>query len=101
VTTEIRKRAGRLKSNLRLPDPEPLAKAQPYSNANDDGQLRKMLLALDNLIMSFVKNPLFQSPDVVNVKHAAKAHRDLLDIIELSRSIGKDAEQMGKTAKSP
>lgn len=99
-TAEIRKRAARLKSNLPLPEPEEKGdgKATEYKSPADVAQLKAALLRLDGALMSFVKSPVFKNPDVVNADAAARARRDLEEVIELSRLLNKDAERLSKTA---
>ncbi len=112
VTTEIRKRAMRLKENLILPQTQtPAQEAQQspslrksrslldelMSRAPDNGQMKTALDTLDTLIMGFVTNPVFRnSGTVVDARMSAKANNDLEDIIELSNSIRKGAERMSK-----
>ncbi len=99
---EINKRAGRLKDSLVLPQTQPAApdnarkdKAQSVV-APDAAQFKAALFALDRLIMSFVTNPQFTSVNTLTVTHADQAGRDLRDILELSRTIRKNAQQFGK-----
>jgi len=46
--------------------------------------------------MEFVESPLFQNTGVMDAGAAAKASRDLEEVIERSRRAGKDAEQLAK-----
>ena len=94
--TEIRKRASRLRENLMLPVPENGEKSLKLSDAHTTAQVKDSLLMLDNLIMSFVRNPLFQQPGVVDAKHSAKAGSDLKTIIEFSGGIRKEIEWLSK-----
>lgn len=94
--SEIGRRAARLRSNLRLPEAEeekPKAEEARPSIASGE-QLKASLLALDNLIMGFVRNPAFHKSDVVDAEHSARAHRELTQIVELSRRIKLGAERM-------
>jgi hypothetical protein len=99
-TAEMRKRAARLKSNLPLPEPEEKegGQATEYKSPEDAAQLKAALLRLDGALMSFVKSPVFKNPDVVNADAAARARRDLEEVIELSRLLNKDAERLSKAA---
>jgi hypothetical protein len=98
TAAEIRKRANRLKNNLRLPASEPVEKERrKYGGAGDETQLKQALMGLDELLMSFVGNPLFQKTRIVDVELSNKAERDLLGVIEFSQGISKDAERLGKT----
>ena len=104
ATAEIRRRADRIKVNLALPAPdekekEDARKRPEPKRAEDAAQLKAALLTLDRAVMSFVGSPLFKNPSVVEVTQAAKARRDLDEVIELSRLIGKDAERLGKADK--
>jgi hypothetical protein len=103
ASAEIRKRAARLKSNLPLAESEKDEKdEQPPKGWNelDQGQVKPALLALDDLVMSFVNNPIFQKPEVVDVQQSSKALRDLEAIIKLSTKIKKSADKLTKTRQS-
>ena len=98
---EIKACADRLKANLALPIPE---EAQPKSkrrNAQDVDGIKANLLSLDRYITSFISNPVFKNPDVVNVEQAKKAGRDLDTIIELAQFVIKDAERFMRLANTP
>ena len=99
---EIRNRATRLKQNLRLGkmETEKNGKAE-YKPARTVQDMKSALLALDGSIMSFVNNSIFKNPEVVDVKEAAKAKRDLEIIIERSQLIKKDADHLNKSAGKP
>jgi len=101
VTAEIKQRASRMKENLRLstPDPRDSEKSPTYKKAQDAATIKANLLALDGSIMSFVKSPIFTNPAVVDVEQAAKASRDLENIIEFSNLINKDAQKLKKVAE--
>ncbi len=97
---EIKNRAARLKDNLVLPQLQAAAENTRKDKApdatTDAAQLKLSLFKLDSLIMSFVKNPQFTSANTLVMTHAEQAGRDLRDIIELSRTIRKSAQQVGK-----
>jgi len=50
--------------------------------------------------MSFINNPIFKNPTVVNVKMGERARRDLETVIAVSQLISKDAAKLNST-KSP
>jgi hypothetical protein len=96
--SEIRKRANRLRNNLRLPSVEAETKDE-YKRAVDTAQLKSNLLTLDTSIMSFVGNAIFKNPEVVNLEEAKKARRELETIIRNSQRIAKDAELLDKSSE--
>jgi hypothetical protein len=101
ATTEIRKRAVRLKSNLPLPAPEKDGQEeQPGKGWNElnQGQVKPALQTLDDLIQRFVTNPVFQQPEVVDIQQSSKARRDLEVIIKLSEKIKKSADKLTKAS---
>lgn len=97
VVGEVNKCAARLRQNLALPRPkekeEP--KAQAAAAAADDP-----LASLGRHLHSFLTNPLFESPGVLDVGQAARAARDLDRIIELSDGIKRDGVKPA-SAKKP
>jgi len=94
AASEIKKRAGRLKNNLILPEN---VEARPKgSDVIGPGQLKESLGALDKLVYSFVHNPGFQGVKVIDPHWAAKARSDLEQIIELSGRLKKSCEQLSK-----
>jgi len=98
TTAEIKKRTRRLRDNLRLAEVEDRDEAKEPSSkkAMEPGQTKANLLALDESIMSFIKNPIFQSTQVINLAQATKAWHEIDEIIQLSELIKKDAERLRK-----
>lgn len=98
ASMEIRKRAVRLKSSLLLAEAEKAETGQSLKGWEeiDRGQLKPALLFLDDLIMRFVTNPIFQKPEVVDLQQSSRAKRDLEAIIKLSGKIRKSAEKLAK-----
>ncbi len=97
---EIKKCSTRLKNNLTLP-----AEAKREKRAEikepDAAQLKTAVAALDGLVQSFVRNPVFRDTGGVDKQLAAKAKGDLDDIISLSERIRKGVDKLNKTtAKS-
>ena len=66
------------------------------SVAQNRKELRDMLSKLDSRIVSFVTNPYFRHPKVLDNELITRASRDLETIIELSRSIRKSAESLNR-----
>ncbi len=96
---EIKKRAERLKLNLSLPEADEDAKRPKSVVGADAAQLKAALKTLDELILRFVRNPVFTSPRTVNVQHSATAQRELDEIIRLSGQVKKSSEQLTKNAQ--
>jgi hypothetical protein len=95
AVAEIKKYSTRLKTNLALPKPQQ-EKARVEVN---DEQIEESLMTLRKHIYDFVTNPLFESPDVLDLEQGRKAGRDLDRIIELSESITKSGDKLKKPTK--
>jgi hypothetical protein len=97
---DIRRRAERLRDNLALPAPAEKDEKRPEPKPFEDAAgMKAALLALDRSLMSFVRSPLFKNTDVLDAEAAARAARDLADVIERSRLAAKDAERLAKKGK--
>jgi hypothetical protein len=97
---EVKKRAERLKINLSLPEPgkdENLKKSKDEFNSVE---LKGAINTLDTLVKSFVANPIFQQPGVMDMNNSGKAMGELEVIIRLSEHIHKCAEALGRTGKN-
>lgn len=79
-SAEIERRAVRLKSNLALPDSSEQAESLDAVAPSYLSQMKR----LDQLIWSFVSNPVFRNTGTIDVKLAANAARDLKEIIQVS-----------------
>jgi hypothetical protein len=107
ASAEVRKRAARLRENLSFPEAEEdasaaEAKAQKPEVVFDAAQMKASLSTLDELIVSFVTNPVFQSsPSVVDAAQATKAGRALRDINALSADIKRNADRLSKSQDKP
>ena len=100
VTAEIKRRANRMRDNLRLPSPEKSESVKPpppATQVNDAAQMKAALLDLDRSIMSFVKNPIFKNTSVVDLEEATKASSDLTTIIKSSQLLSKEAKRLSKS----
>ncbi len=101
TTAEIKERAARLKLNLALPQGEKSEKRADNKEANN-GQLQPGLSALDKLLDSFLHNPIFSDTGALDPQLAAKAKRDLDDILALSDKLRKSADKLNKASgKTP
>ncbi|HEY0379334.1 MAG TPA: hypothetical protein VGC87_20630 [Pyrinomonadaceae bacterium] len=96
--SEIKKRAGRLKDNLVLPEHESVF-VVPEARGSAAAQLKSSLVTLKELIREFVVNPLFEKANLVDLQLAAKARRDLDDIIEVCGRVKKNSAELSKAAE--
>ena len=78
---EIKKIAERLRASLAIPKTEP--------NAATDIDLTAGLKQLDQALMSFVDNPLFQQPRVYDTEMASRAAGDLTEVVRLVDALRK------------
>jgi hypothetical protein len=97
ATSEIHKRAGRLKSNLALSLPPEEAKNVKAPDEFNDAQMKDGLIKLCKQIRSFVTNPMIETPNTVDAEKLATAKRDLETVILLSDQLKKDANRLSKT----
>lgn len=95
-TTEVKNRATRLQNTLSFPKPESDQKSKSNPVAQNRKELKAMLSKLNGRIVSFVTNPYFRNPKVLDSELITRAGRDLETIIELSRSIRKSAESLNR-----
>jgi hypothetical protein len=93
---EVKKRSVRMQTYLALREEGDGVKQQPVdAAAYDEANLREALARLCKRIDSFVANPRFKSPGVVDVDSTVKAARDLREVITLSERIKGSAERLG------
>jgi hypothetical protein len=98
-SVEIKKRATRLKTNLSgLPKPDKDEKRQKESVPADGAQMKSLLSSLNDLMTSFLTNPVFSDMGTLDNQLAAKARRDLESLIDLSDIVRRGAEKLGKQA---
>lgn len=94
ATAEIKKRAGRVQSTLKL------APEQGYTGLKveeiDESQMNDALIKLCKQIRSFVTNPTIENPNTVDAQQLVKARHDLDAVIQLSGQIKKDADRIKK-----
>jgi hypothetical protein len=94
TTSEIRKRASRVRSNLKL-EPEEGYTSEKQAEIND-AEMKDALIKLCKQIRSFVTNPSIESPNTVDAQQITKARHDLDSLIHLSSQIKKDADKLKK-----
>jgi hypothetical protein len=92
AVAEIKERAERLNKNLALPEADTGTEKSRAVLTPGPDHLKRSIIRLGTLIYSFVDNPFFKEINVVDAQEAAKARRDLADIITLSAEIKKDNE---------
>ncbi len=89
----IHRCAGRLKTNLALPQMKDKTKANEAGNDVALERLTPSVTILLTHISNFVTNPLFESTGVLDIELSTKASLDLNAIVELSNSIRKSLEK--------
>jgi len=100
LTDDMKKRSARLRENLALPEPEKTEAQRTHSQAVDEAHLKKTIIDLHDVVVSFVANPIFKNLGVVDTKEVDTATKDLHSIIDLSDEIKRDAKTLGKSAKN-
>lgn len=99
--TEIKKRSTRLKSSLALPTEENEEKSAGFKDA-EKAELQPVMTELHKLLDGFLRNPIFSDSGAIDMRLAARARRDLEDVIVLSEKLRKNAEKRSKsTEKTP
>ena len=94
TTAEIKKRATRVQSSLKL-EPEEGYTPLKVDEINDDG-MKDALIKLCKQIRSFVTNPSIENPNTVDAEQLKKARHDLDSVIQLSAQLKKDADKLKK-----
>lgn len=95
-SADIKKRAARLKNDLLLPEPEKDEETKDVGKEFPAEDLKAMVFAMDALVKSFVQNPVFQQPNILDTKLWAKARSDLEGIIRLSEQIQRITAAVSK-----
>lgn len=88
--------ATRLKTNLALPEVEVDKRKSDSLKVDESDQFKVELTKLDQTIMSFSTNPIFQKSKVVDVQFATRASADLSSIIEQSLRLKKASSKLAK-----
>jgi hypothetical protein len=96
---ELNERAIRLKSYLMPPVAENKEKGQQQPVELKSEEIKPALVRLCNRIVSFIENPILKNPGLTDVEQSAKAGDDLLNIIDLSSNIKRNADRLNKVSK--
>lgn len=94
---EMQKCAERLRTNLSLPD---VSAGKSSSAERDDLLLKTLLSLLSTQVVGFVNNPMFKSTEVMDVKLAEGAGKNLNAIVRFSDKVRKKAKQLRDAKKS-
>jgi hypothetical protein len=92
---EIKKRSTRLRTNLALPKGDSKERLPDFKEA-EQGELQPALSSLNQLLDSFLHNPIFSDSGGIDMQLAAKARHDLDSIVVLSERVRKNAEKRNK-----
>jgi hypothetical protein len=99
LTDDMKKRTSRLRENLFLPEPDKTKEKPAHSGAIDENHVKDNVVALHDLIVSFVANPLFKNLGVVDATVIESASENLENIIDISDEIKRESRILGRTAK--
>ncbi len=99
---EIHKRALRMQAYLALQNAPKGGEILPgeVTRAAGEDELKGALVRLCRNIDSFVANPRFKSPEVLDVGANARARRDLREVISLSEGVRESADRLGRADSS-
>ncbi len=97
---EIKKRAGRLRNSLALPEHEAAAPPRQAGLSTEPARLRSSLSTLSSLVADVVSNPVFEGY-VFDAALAARARRDLDEIVKLSERVKNSSERLSRDAGTP
>ena len=100
LTDDLKKRSARLRENLQLPEPEKSEETVTHSETIDENHMTDNLVALHDLVVSFVANPIFKNLGVVDAKVIHAATENLESIIDVSEEIKREAKILGRSAKN-
>lgn len=94
ATGEIRKRAARLQSSLKLQKPETATDNRAMGADLNVMETRDELLLLCKQIENFVRNPIIDKPGTVDAQQLGKARKDLQSVVEISDAIKKQVDKL-------
>lgn len=100
LTDDIKKRSVRLRTNLALPEGEKPEDHPTHAEEINESHVKKTIIELHDVIVTFVANPLFKNLGVFDAKEIDKASDNLDDIIDISDEIKREARMLTKTAKN-
>lgn len=101
LSGDLKKRGTRLRENLALPQPEQAAAQAKRPDVIDDQQVRKDIVSLHDLVVTFVGSPLFKNLGVVDARIIDQATDNLNKIIDLSEDLKKAAKLLDKKGADP
>lgn len=99
LTDDMKKRTARLRENLCLSEPEKAEAKPAHSETIDESHMKKNIVALHDLVVDFVANPIFKNLGVVDAKMIDTATVNLNNLIDISDEIKREARLLGKSAK--
>ena len=99
LTDDMKKRGVRLRENLSLPEPEKEEAKASHAEMIDENHLKTNIVALHDLVVSFVANPIFKNLGVVDATVIDDATANLNNIIDLSDELKREAKLLGKSAR--
>jgi hypothetical protein len=94
ATGEIKKRASRLQTSLKLEKPEPPAENRVIGTSLEGMQTKDQLLLLCKQIENFVRNPIIEKPGTVDAQQLGNARKDLQSVVEISDAIKKQVDKV-------
>jgi hypothetical protein len=94
ATGEIRKRAARLQTSLKLGKPDPATDHSEPQAELKEMQTNDQLILLCKQIEIFVKNPIIEKPGTIDAAELGNARRDLERVVELSEAIKKQVDKL-------
>lgn len=97
---KIKESTTRLSFELGFPKLDEAAKSNKGAGEFDTNQIVASAMKLDHLIGGLRANPLVGTLGVLDAEQAARAGRDLEEIIVLSLKIKKSARSLGRTASN-
>lgn len=99
LTDDMKKRSSRLRENLSLPEPEKTEAKPAHPEPIDENHLKKDIVALHDLVIDFVANPIFKNLGVLDAKMIGSATENLNNLIEISDEIKREAKLLGRSAR--